>query len=1049
MNRPIPFDFFLLRTPRFSTQVLDELNKLSSQDDLNQHLLKFFENTEALQALYFANTAVYFQLIGYIKTGLHKKKGKLFLTLYKYLIRMSSRPTPFGQLAGISYGHFSLNKTSLLLTNSLHTHIRFDQELLLKFMQELSLDPSIKENISYYANTTISHQQAILSYIEYSDTAENRYFQWRKIQENPLLSNILKLTKNGIKYHDLTRSLTKLGLNENQAKGYINELITIKLLIPEFEPIVTKDHSDELIANLSAHLGKKIGFPLLHDMVHVKQSMRTPYDLEKLTAIQQNIQAAIPGHFNSTYQVDSKRNTQTNQIHTSIIEQLSEELTELTMLNKNTKSADLVAFVKKFQLKYGERKVSLMEALDPEIGIGYGMVSPLLDETVPLLEHFKINSARDHAEQFNSIMHGLLAEKSDPKTGRLHVLELTKSDLQHFQIASQEIGNKHTLGMYLLGNLLWNRETNQADGHFKFNLLKAGGASALPLMTRFDHLDHKLKEKLLKVAAYEEKQADGALLAEVVFLPNGRAGNILTRSSLYKYEIPIICQAGVEEDYTIRLEDIYITVRNETIQLISKKLNKEIIPRLSSAHNFHYGMVVYRFLCDLQKQNWGMDLQWDWGSLSAKTYLPRVTYKHFILSRARWKINQQHLASHDSTKIQESVSFLKIHYDIPDRLLLAEGDHELLLDLTNPLAAKILLQALSKHDITVVEYIYDSYPSTVQGADGEDYSNEIILPYTGGQYTSTVPLFSAQSTTITRQFPLGSEWLYVKLYGAERTLDRLLADPIHKLIARLHEKKYLKKWFFIRYYDPDPHLRIRIKLSKYGNGSLAEIIQLINQYCEPLISQKKIFNISYDTYERELERYGASNMVYCERIFHLESELILNLLPHLKKENDINLRWLIAIKVVHIFLSSFHLTVAEKIALTEKIRDQFLNEFKRYKKLRYSIDLTYRAKFNMIHDFFNNLPHKHPKISRLLDQYKNEIAELCMKSQDTPEFKAQPTAILTSLIHMFLNRIFVQKQREQEMVIYHFLSKYLISVRMKSSDRKSENYSFPESPNLL
>ncbi|UZJ63287.1 lantibiotic dehydratase family protein [Sphingobacterium sp. KU25419] len=277
-------------------------------------------------------------------------------------------------------------------------------------MQELSLDPSIKENISYYANTTISHQQTILSYIEYSDTAENRYFQWRKIQENPLLSSILKLTKNGIKYHDLTRSLTEVGLNKNQAKGYINDLITIKLLIPEFEPIVTKDHSDELIANLSAQLGKKIGFPLLHDMVHVKQSMEAPYDLEKLTAIQQNIQAAIPGHFNSTYQVDSKRNTETNQIHTSIIEQLSEELTELTMLNKNTKSADLVAFVKKFQLKYGEKKVSLMEALDPEIGIGYGMVSPLLDETVPLLEHFKINSTRDHAEQLNSIMHGLLAE---------------------------------------------------------------------------------------------------------------------------------------------------------------------------------------------------------------------------------------------------------------------------------------------------------------------------------------------------------------------------------------------------------------------------------------------------------------------------------------------------------------------------------------------------------------------------------------------------------------------------------------------------------------
>lgn len=1048
MNPLVPFDFFLLRTPRFSTAVLDKLNPLSSQEEVYSYILQFFENPETLQALYFANTEVYDQLVEYTKTGTHKKKEKLFTTLYRYLIRMSSRPTPFGQFAGISYGQFSWTKTSLQLSKSIVSHIRFDQELRLKASQELLSDSAIKENITYFPNSTLVYQQTTIAYIGYIDQGENRYFQWRKIQDNPLLSNLINLAKEGMTYHAMTQSLTALRLSKDQANGYIDELIAIKLLIPELEPIVTRERSHELMTTLSSHLGDKIDLSLLPEVAQVRQHRDAPYDLSKLTALQQQIQASVAGHFKHIYQVDYRRNTVTNQIDAAMIQQLSQELTELSILNKNTRSPDLITFINKFQSKYGERKIPLMEALDPEIGIGYGMASSLSDETVPLLENFNISSVPDPAERFNAIIQTLMDEKSDHPAARLQVLELKEHDLQRFQRQAEAIANKPILGMYLLGNLLWDQDNHQADDPYKFNLLKAGGASALPLMTRFDHLDPKLKEKLLEIAAYEEKQVEGAILAEVIFLPNARAGNVLARSSLYQYEIPIICQAAVQDEYTIKLEDIEVTVKDGNINLISKRLNKEIIPRLSSAHNFHYGMVIYRFLCDLQKQDWGMDLQWDWGSLSAKTYLPRVTYKHFILSRARWKIKQQHLSSHHETDIQQSISFLKSKYGLPDRILLTEGDHELFLDLNSVMGAKVLLQELSKNNMTIVEYLYDHYQSVVQGENGEHFNNEIIIPCKVGHYKSTAPLSSAYAATMTRQFPLGTEWLYVKLYAAERTFDRILSDPIPKLIALLHEKKYLKKWFFIRYSDPDPHVRIRIKLREQGTHALADIIQFINQYCEPFISQKKIFNIQYDTYDRELERYGASNMGYCEQLFHAESELILNLLPHLKTENNANLRWLIALKGAHIILSSFHLTVSEKIALTEKIRDQFLVEFNNYKKLRYSMDMTYRAKYHLIHDFFKNLSDQYPEISHALDHYNSRIKEISIKCLDTPEFKEQPQAIMAALIHMFFNRIFAQKQREQEMVVYHFLSKYLRSSHLQSSAIAHQYYSFPESPNL-
>jgi thiopeptide-type bacteriocin biosynthesis protein len=65
---------------------------------------------------------------------------------------------------------------------------------------------------------------------------------------------------------------------------------------------------------------------------------------------------------------------------------------------------------------------------------------------------------------------------------------------------------------------------------------------------------------------------------------------------------------------------------------------------------------------------------------------------------------------------------------------------------------------------------------------------------------------------IKRNFIVGEEWLYYKIYCGNYTADKILINEVQTIVNKLFRKKLIDQWFFIRYYDPDFHLRIRFHL---------------------------------------------------------------------------------------------------------------------------------------------------------------------------------------------------------------------------------------------
>lgn len=95
----------------------------------------------------------------------------------------------------------------------------------------------------------------------------------------------------------------------------------------------------------------------------------------------------------------------------------------------------------------------------------------------------------------------------------------------------------------------------------------------------------------------------------------------------------------------------------------------------------------------------------------------------------------------------------------------------------------------------------------------------------------------------------------MKLYGPPDVADRVLVDHVGPAIRVLYADGLLTGWFYIRYSDPDAHLRLRCR------GTPAELFgkvlpALHDAMAHPL-NTGLLYRIAVDTYEREVERYGG------------------------------------------------------------------------------------------------------------------------------------------------------------------------------------------------
>ena len=286
-----------------------------------------------------------------------------------------------------------------------------------------------------------------------------------------------------------------------------------------------------------------------------------------------------------------------------------------------------------------------------------------------------------------------------------------------------------------------------------------------------------------------------------------------------------------------------------------------------------------------------------------------------------------------------------------------------------------------------------------------------------------------------RNFLLGDEWLYYKIYVGTKTADTVLLDVINPVVSYLLKEKIIDKWFFIRYTDPKFHLRIRFHCT--NSDSVGIIIRKLFPYLKNFSDEDLIWKTQTDTYQRELERYGESTIEHSESIFFQDSTLILKILEIIREEDE-ELRWLFALKNIDNLLNNFRYTIDDKLSLLERLKVSFGSEYGMDKNLNKQIDFKYRNFRHKIEEIIpikNEEVSKYSRINNIIIDYNNNISpiiETILEYKNSNLLNLDLNNLISSYIHMSMVRLFKSKNRLHEMVVYDFLFRYYKSYKARS-----------------
>jgi thiopeptide-type bacteriocin biosynthesis domain len=281
-----------------------------------------------------------------------------------------------------------------------------------------------------------------------------------------------------------------------------------------------------------------------------------------------------------------------------------------------------------------------------------------------------------------------------------------------------------------------------------------------------------------------------------------------------------------------------------------------------------------------------------------------------------------------------------------------------------------------------------------------------------------------------RRYIIGEEWIYLKVYTGPMTIETILVNNIENKLNQFFLKKIIDKFFFIRYMDPEYHIRIRLHCANlnYYSQILFEIHKSLHHFVKNLIITKVV----WDTYSRELERYDNNHINLFEDLFYYDSSFILKYLKKtLCSDNE---RYLVSMKFIDGILSSIGMNLDQKLLFTTNSAESYLNELYRSNSdVKHLLNLKYRKDRTLIENCLDTLNSK-VWWQVCLHEYLSKASNLLKII-----FKGK-TMELTSIIHMHVNRMFRTNQRTCELVIYWYLSKYYKSKKAKLKYTHTSKY---------
>ncbi|MBT2405593.1 MULTISPECIES: lantibiotic dehydratase [unclassified Streptomyces] len=319
----------------------------------------------------------------------------------------------------------------------------------------------------------------------------------------------------------------------------------------------------------------------------------------------------------------------------------------------------------------------------------------------------------------------------------------------------------------------------------------------------------------------------------------------------------------------VPVTDLAVTADAERLHLVSISRRRPVHTLLLNAVDLgHHSHPLARFLTEAPVALAVPCTGFMWGTAASNLpFLPALRYGRTILSPARWLLTHDDLPAAATPWPQWDDTLAQWRRDVhlPERVYLSEADQCIALDLTES-SHRVLLRTHLDRDGKVTLRPAPQ-PQDLGWTGGR--AHEVVIPLATDQDVAPV---RAQGHVLSREhghLPGCDDRIYLQLHGHR---DRQNAVLTRHLPALLEELDGLQ-WWFVRYRDPDDHLRVRLT---YAPGALGSVFEHTGEWTRRLRRHGLITHASVETYHPETARFGGPTAIdAAERYFAADSAATL------------------------------------------------------------------------------------------------------------------------------------------------------------------------------
>lgn len=965
----------VIRLPYFSYDFC--VNYISDSQDILGTYDKYFKNNLRL-----TSKSLFYNISNIAN---NKNKTSIENSVLKYLIRASTRTTPYSMLSMVACCKF--NQKENTINNNKKVIIRPDYEWIIPVIQKIEKEIGIELMVTLNNTIDIEEDYIINNWVDCLYKDNNFKEKKIKINNTKAVKIIIdKCSNSFVSIQDIIRCL-KLEYPKRKNDTFItfvNNLLENEILVSEFKQSVVGKNFFKKIISILKKYGSNDLLKQLEEIDINIEKFNEINDFELIDVIEGKM--SLIKNVNNYLRVDCFYQDIINipLEKKSLIEEFVSFIFSFSSFNRFDN------FVLKFKDIYHNDAVLLKDF------IKYNK------ELVELI--FNDNYYNQLENDILISLTNKIIENPILQSISLEELLDGKKENNKFEKGSLEIPFFLLKDKLLYSPMFGSYSKGQSVGRFAYNLNN------------------------------ESKSDDDEI--ELCFYPSkSRILNVMDNYSFGKRKL---CYGTIDNN-EIDINDIYIFC-DDDIYFINSKTGEKIKFGVNSKINKSFAPEYIRFIMTIiEKQNshFFRVISALTNALNKLRETPEIYYKDIILFPKTWVLNENDYKNNN--RIVSFKDFIeKIKCDISKRnisnyVFVGKGDQRLLINMNNENHLKIIYDLLKNSSTLRLEKnLFSKENLIIKDNRGMSYISEVIaqIDYGKGNQEKkfNITSYINQDDIYSNMKFYYENWLSCKIYIDSLNMNDFIHNDMINFLRKMRLENNITLFYFLRYKDPKEHIRLRIK---YNDNKFSVLMKNLANIIDKLRKQNLIYDFCVDTYFPEKNRYGGEKLFkLSEELFYYDSILVSDLLSYEEMHKN-----------YHNLDELFLLSTLEMLNNLKIDTDELLRFFEPFSKLNFSNKNKKVLKEKIISKILS-----HQRRDVLYQDKKEDIDLYIIYSKvenyikkygenlDSYEFEYKKD-IVNSLIHMHFNRL-IGINREKENYLMNTLESVIYSLYKRKKHYK-------------